>query len=49
MAETLRILQNEPDALNDGSLTDSFSKDLKELGSIITKEDLQNYQWVSKQ
>lgn len=48
LAETLRIIAKEGvDAIYNGSLTTKVLKDLKKIKSIITKEDLANYEWVA--
>jgi len=45
LAETLRIIAKEGvDAIYNGSLTSKVLKDLKKIKSIITKEDLANYE-----
>lgn len=45
LAETMKILAKEGiDALYSGSLTDAFLEDLKKMNSIVTKEDLANYE-----
>ena len=43
LAKTLEMIQNDPDSFYNGPLADLIIEDLKELGAIITKEDLQNY------
>ncbi|KAJ9582225.1 hypothetical protein L9F63_003435, partial [Diploptera punctata] len=50
LADTLEIIKMEKaDALYNGSLTDNFINDIKELGGIITKEDLAEYspEWTA--
>ena len=42
-ANSLRKVAQNYDAINNGSLTESFLKDLNEAGGNMTKEDLQNY------
>lgn len=45
LAKTLEVVAKEGGrALHDGSLTDAFVKDLADFGSIVTKEDLKNYE-----
>lgn len=47
LAETLRIIAKEGvDAIYNGSLTSKVLEDLKKVKSLITKEDLANYEWV---
>ncbi|KAA0197835.1 hypothetical protein HAZT_HAZT010357 [Hyalella azteca] len=46
LAATLRVLQQEPDALYTGSLARGFVEDLAQLGGIITTQDMEEYQWV---
>ena len=46
LAATLRVIQEDPDALYTGSLSDTLAQDLQNLGSIITAQDLQNYTYV---
>ncbi|CAG5117609.1 unnamed protein product, partial [Candidula unifasciata] len=50
LAVTLKIISdNGSDAFYSGSLADSILQDLKEIGSIITRLDLQNYEaWEKK-
>ena len=45
LGKTYRKLTNEPDAIHDGTLTTPFLEDLQALGSIITREDLNSYQY----
>jgi gamma-glutamyltranspeptidase / glutathione hydrolase / leukotriene-C4 hydrolase len=45
LAETLRVIAKEgADAIYNGSLTSKVLGDLKKVNSIITKEDLANYE-----
>jgi len=45
LAETLRIIAKEGvDAIYNGSLTSEVLRDLKKVKSLITKEDLANYE-----
>jgi len=45
LAETLRIIAKEGvDAIYNGSLTSKVLEDLKKVKSLITKEDLANYE-----
>jgi len=45
LAETLRIITKEGvDAIYNGSLTSKVLEDLKKVKSLITKEDLANYE-----
>ncbi|XP_018025549.1 glutathione hydrolase 1 proenzyme, partial [Hyalella azteca] len=44
LAATLRVLQQEPDALYTGSLARGFVEDLAQLGGIITTQDMEEYQ-----
>lgn len=48
LAKTFKVIAKEGvDAMYNGSLTDQLVKDLNKLNSIITKEDLANYELVS--
>lgn len=45
LCDTLETIAKEGgDALYNGTLSDLFAKDLQDVGSIITKEDLKLYQ-----
>lgn len=45
LAETMRIIAKEgADAVYNGSLTPKLLEDLKKVDSIITEEDLANYE-----
>lgn len=47
LCETLKVIaKNGGDDLYNGTLGEMLLEDLKEMGSIITKEDLENYKWV---
>lgn len=47
LAETLKVIALEGgEALNNGSLTDSFIEDIKSMGGVITKEDMNDYEPV---
>ncbi|XP_059154500.1 glutathione hydrolase 1 proenzyme-like isoform X2 [Physella acuta] len=49
LANTLRVIANEGmTALYNGSLTDDLMKDLEDIGSIITRDDLKNYKVLEK-
>lgn len=48
LAETLRILQKDPDALYTGDLSYKFIQDIQDLGGIITHDDLVQYRPVWK-
>ncbi|CAL4235913.1 unnamed protein product [Meganyctiphanes norvegica] len=48
LAKTLRILQQEPDALYTGALANQLIDDLNSFGSIITHNDLRSYVPVVK-
>lgn len=41
--KTLKIIQEDPESFYNGTLGDRIVKDLKNLGGIITKDDLLNY------
>ncbi|XP_063225047.1 scoloptoxin SSD14-like [Bacillus rossius redtenbacheri] len=44
LAETLRVISKEgPEALYTGSLVDGFVKDVRDLGGIITRQDMADY------
>jgi gamma-glutamyltranspeptidase len=44
MCKTMRIIADtDGNAIYNGSLSDTFAKDLQDLGTIITKEDLVKY------
>lgn len=48
LAETMKIIAKEgADAVYHGSLTSELLKDLKQINSIITAEDLSNYKLVA--
>ena len=42
LGQTLRTIQEEPDAIHNGTLTSLYVEDLQELGGIITEEDLRH-------
>lgn len=45
LCKTLQyIAENGGDALYNGELLDQFAEDLKDMGSIITKNDLEKYE-----
>ena len=47
LAKTLEVISKEgANALYNGSLTDKFIKELKDLGSILTKEDLTTFKYI---
>lgn len=46
LAKTLRLLQQDPDALYTGQLAPKLVADIKKFGGIITEEDLKNYKYV---
>ncbi|CAL1536406.1 unnamed protein product [Lymnaea stagnalis] len=49
LADTMRVIANEGvNAFYNGSLTDKILQDLKDIGSIITRNDLINYQPLEK-
>ncbi|XP_059154515.1 glutathione hydrolase 1 proenzyme-like isoform X2 [Physella acuta] len=49
LAKTLQVIAKEGmKALYDGSLTNDLMEDLKEIGSIITRNDLKNYKVLEK-
>lgn len=43
LAKTLRILQDDPDALYTGQLADKLAGDIQGFDGIVTAEDLRNY------
>ncbi|CAL4113866.1 unnamed protein product [Meganyctiphanes norvegica] len=49
LAKTLRVLQQEPDALYTGELANQLIEDLNSFDSIITAQDLKNYEPVVKE
>jgi gamma-glutamyltranspeptidase/glutathione hydrolase/leukotriene-C4 hydrolase len=45
LAKTLELIRDsDASVLYNGSLTEGFVKDIKDLGGIITKEDMNEYQ-----
>ena len=45
LAETLEMIRDsDASVLYNGTLTESFVKDIQDLGGIITKEDMNEYQ-----
>lgn len=46
LANTLRILQQDPDGLYTGQLANQLADDIQGFGGIITAEDLRNYKLV---
>jgi len=45
LAETLELIRDsDASVLYNGTLTESFVKDIQDLGGIITKEDMNEYQ-----
>lgn len=45
LCDTLEVIANQGgDVLYNGTLSDKFAEDLREIGSIITKDDLVSYQ-----
>lgn len=45
LAETLELIRDsDASVLYNGTLTESFVKDIQDLGGIITKEDMTEYQ-----
>lgn len=46
LANTLRVLQDDPDALYTGQLANQLAEDIQGFGGIITAEDLRNYKFV---
>ncbi|XP_068236155.1 scoloptoxin SSD14-like isoform X2 [Palaemon carinicauda] len=49
LAETLRVLQDEPDALYTGDLSKRLQEDIESFGGIITHEDLATYRPLWKE
>ncbi|XP_071533348.1 scoloptoxin SSD14-like isoform X2 [Panulirus ornatus] len=49
LAKTLRIIQDDPDALYTGQLADKLAEDIQSFKGIITAEDLRNYKPVWKE
>ncbi|XP_042208204.1 scoloptoxin SSD14-like [Homarus americanus] len=48
LANTLRLLQQDSDALYTGPLAESLTQDIQNLGGTLTKEDLKQYRPVWK-
>ncbi|XP_042208177.1 scoloptoxin SSD14-like isoform X2 [Homarus americanus] len=48
LSETLRVIQNDPDALYTGQLAYKLAQDIQSFGGIITAEDLRRYTPVWK-
>jgi len=45
LAETLELIRDsDASVLYNGALTESFVKDIQDLGGIVTKEDMNEYQ-----
>lgn len=49
LAETLRILQEDPDALYSGPLAAKLAQDIQSFGGIVTEEDLRMYKLVCRE